>query len=217
MGLAAAANSDAPQRAATILQTGTIGLTTQGDRIGGRTDSCNTSTRQRLGRLMYGLIRARFLMVNPRSRFMLQLTYRIHEVVKGFAAPTDRRCGAALHRCCCCSLISSAAALPPPPAAAAASSQPPPAACSTPAASPPHDASALTSRPLLTEAAACCSLACVAHIFDAKQRALKLVEPGEGLLLAAGGAHDAGRRRQLRWQPLLPTSSCALHAALSTV
>jgi len=38
-GLAAATNWDAPQRAASILQTGTIGLTTQGDRIKGRTDS----------------------------------------------------------------------------------------------------------------------------------------------------------------------------------
>ena len=50
----------------------------------------------------------------PRSRFMLQLTCRIREVVKRFAAPTDRRCGAALHRCCCCCLITSTAALPPP-------------------------------------------------------------------------------------------------------
>ena len=98
--------------------------------------------------------------VISRSRFMLQLTCRIREVVKVFAAPPDRRCGAALHRCCCCCLISSAAALPPPPAAAAASSAAA-AVCSTPAASPPHDASALTSLPLLTEAAACCSLAAI--------------------------------------------------------
>ncbi len=50
--------------------------------------------------------------VISRSRFMLQLTCRIREVVKVFAAPPDRRCGAALHCCCCCCccLISSAAA-----------------------------------------------------------------------------------------------------------